>query len=233
MTESTDGTHPLMQQTRDQARHNFEQLAAYKRIGEEMGIPRIIAEIWEGQQWKALGFATWDDACREYLGSGWRPWDSIDQRRSIVAELTERGMSTRAIGATLGVGQMTVVRDQASGESHDSPDPVPVVGLDGKTYPSPITRQQKQAADDLLNESQQQLQDYLEQDDEWLALQKRQKFARFMAHLAGYHIFDFDEMRDIEPPTDVDRRFIAQVIEQLQIYVRPKLTLIQEEAGNE
>jgi len=217
----------------ERAARNFATLADYKRIGEEMGIPRIIAEIWEGQQWKALGFGTWDDACREYLGTGWRPWDSIDQRRSMVAELTERGMSTRAIGGALGVDHKTVVNDRHSGGEHSPPDPVPVVGLDGKTYPSPITKEQKQAADDLLNETEQQLQDYLQQDDEYVNAQKRVKFAKWMSNLAGYHIFDFDEMRELVPPDDTDQRLIMEVIGQLQTYLRPKFTIVQGEATND
>src|SRR5579884_2824838 len=44
---------------------------------------------------------------------------TADQRRHVVVELRRLGQSTRQIADTLGVGQMTVVRDLAT-ESNDS-----------------------------------------------------------------------------------------------------------------
>src|SRR5207248_1179971 len=55
-------------------------------------------------------------------------------------------LSTRAMGAALGIGQATVRRDLHAGEPHDSPADAheTVVGADGKSYPSrlPITAAQ-------------------------------------------------------------------------------------------
>jgi IS30 family transposase len=59
-----------------------------------------------------------------------------EQRREIVAEMRSAGMSTRAIGSALGVGNKTVARDiEEADVSDDTPEPAKVVGLDGKTYP--------------------------------------------------------------------------------------------------
>ena len=44
-------------------------------------------------------------------------------------------MSTRAIGQALGVDHRTVGHDLERGE-YSPPDPAPVTGLDGKTYPA-------------------------------------------------------------------------------------------------
>lgn len=45
-------------------------------------------------------------------------------RRSVVKELTEAGMSTRAIAPVVGVNQATVVRDLARGDASASPEPL-------------------------------------------------------------------------------------------------------------
>lgn len=66
-----------------------------------------------------------------------------EQRRFLVQELTEDGMSTRAIASVLGVNQSTIVRDQRSGDANASPDKVQ--GQDGKTY----TRRQKKEVVEL------------------------------------------------------------------------------------
>jgi phage N-6-adenine-methyltransferase len=85
---------------------------------------------------------------------------SIPERRVVVAELTERGMSTREIGDVLGVDQKTVVNDrhaeekssdpkrdtaqqaesEPDAEEHSSPDPEPEP--DEEDAVSPLTRSQ-------------------------------------------------------------------------------------------
>jgi len=52
--------------------------------------------------------------------------------RELVRDLTGAGMSTRAIGGALGIGDRTV-RVDLTGASNDAP----VTGLDGKVYPRP------------------------------------------------------------------------------------------------
>ena len=55
---------------------------------------------------------------------GWVP----EERREVVAELRDAGMSTRAIGTALGVPKSTVADDLAGGPG-GPPDPTPVTGL--------------------------------------------------------------------------------------------------------
>lgn len=72
----------------------------------------------------------------------------LAERREVVADLTGRGMSTRAIGSVLGVSNATVSRDQETVTSVTVPDTV--TSLDGKIRPrSPITAEAKQRADEL------------------------------------------------------------------------------------
>lgn len=92
----------------------------------------------------------------------------IDVRRAVVQELTQAGMSTRAIAPVVGVGSTTVKRDrqvvqvdhlapgddgELSGGQNWPPEsgsidptpvapvaPAPVVGIDGKTYARPAPK---------------------------------------------------------------------------------------------
>jgi hypothetical protein len=56
----------------------------------------------------------------------------VDLRREVVRELTEAGLSTRAIAPVVGVSNITVSKDQ--GVRDLTPNPVSVTGVDGKTY---------------------------------------------------------------------------------------------------
>jgi hypothetical protein len=98
----------------------------------------------------------------------------IEVRREVVRELTEAGMSTRAIAPVVGVSKDTVQRDFAA-VSHETPQapepgsteaqeaadrgdtaprltPAPVVGIDGKTYTQrPMRVAQRDTAETYLN----------------------------------------------------------------------------------
>ena len=56
------------------------------------------------------------------------------ERREIVAELVDVGMSNVAIAEVIGVDEITIRRDKA-GSTNVDPDKV--VGQDGKTYSKP------------------------------------------------------------------------------------------------
>jgi hypothetical protein len=73
-----------------------------------------LVESWRARDWVALGYGSWDAMCDAEFGA--RIALPKDQRQGVVEGLAGEGMSTRAIGSALGVGQRTVVRDQA-GES--------------------------------------------------------------------------------------------------------------------
>jgi hypothetical protein len=92
-----------------------------------------LALAYQGRAWVALGHASWDAYLNAELGEV-RPNLPREQRREVVAQLRQVGMSTRAIGAALGVGNKTVHRDLGP-VSDDTPGSV--VGTDGKTYQPP------------------------------------------------------------------------------------------------
>lgn len=92
--------------------------------------------LWSGQAWKSLGYESWDALCDAEFEV--RLALPITQRREVVADLTEAGMSSRAIAGALGVDQKTVVNDRQSGEELSSP--ATVTGTDGKQYPAKVTQ---------------------------------------------------------------------------------------------
>lgn len=100
-----------------------------------------IITAYRERDWLALGYATWYDLCEREFG-GARIALPLDDRREVVAELTGAGMSTRAIGAALGVDHKTVVNDRnATGESSPVAEPETITGLDGKVRPTRPTRE--------------------------------------------------------------------------------------------
>jgi transposase-like protein len=141
---STDAIVPA---TPDEAR------AIVDRIKASVGaIHQDIVDLWEGQGWLALGYSSWDDLCDVEFAV--RLALPREQRRELVADLTEKGMTTRAIAPAVGVDQSTVARQvmqmhhltkDGSPEAADgatsavkpsSEPPQTVTGLDGKTYPA-------------------------------------------------------------------------------------------------
>jgi hypothetical protein len=95
----------------------------------------LLVEAYERRAWAALGYSSWDAYTDAELGEVRLRLPRQD-RQEVVASMTEAGMSTRAIGAALGVGIGTVHRDRAGvpdgtpadevvdAELVDEPDPL-------------------------------------------------------------------------------------------------------------
>ena len=109
---------------------------------------RIVA-AYLGQAWIALGYVSWDALCDiEFEGAQLRVprEDRVEQ----VQSLRSAGLSTRAIGAALGVTQGTVMNDlRTSPEQNYSVDaPKTVRSINGKTYPATQPARAKPAGPD-------------------------------------------------------------------------------------
>jgi hypothetical protein len=87
-----------------------------------------------GRIWLAMGYDSWAEWCDCELDGFMLP---AVERREVVAELSESGMSNRAIAAVVGVHHSTVIEDRRSGGGNPPPEPRPITGQDGKTYPQP------------------------------------------------------------------------------------------------
>lgn len=118
--------------TPEQARELTDQI----RAGVTNLLP-IIKRAFEGRADRAMGYDSWNAYCDAEL-RGIRVPVAIEDRRAAVAELRESGMSTRAIGAALGVSHMTAQRDlDSSGTSvTDGSTASTVASLDGRERPA-------------------------------------------------------------------------------------------------
>lgn len=122
----------------------------------------LIVQAFKGSAWSVLGYDSWDAYCAgEFAGARMVRLDR-EQRREIVAEMRQAGMSSRAIASGIGAAPRTVARDLAETPVPDgTPEPAhwqprgvgtdearaaylasttPVIGLDGKTYQPPAPR---------------------------------------------------------------------------------------------
>lgn len=100
------------------------------------GTRLLIKEAYSKRAWLALGYETWDAYCAAEFGEQ-RLELTRDERRELVADLADAGMSTRAIGSAVGVSEATVRREIAGASfsrGDDAPAERRVVGTDGKTY---------------------------------------------------------------------------------------------------
>lgn len=85
-----------------------------------------VAQAWQGQAWKPLGYKSWEDyadAELPMLGT------TRAGRHVLLIGLRNVGMSTRAIAAVTGLHHSTVAR----GVANATPE---ITGTDGKTYPA-------------------------------------------------------------------------------------------------
>jgi hypothetical protein len=94
-------------------------------------LPRRVAEAYAGRAWVALGYESWESMCE---GEDLALRLPRGERSALVMELTDAGLSARAIAPVVGVNRKTVDRDVRGGTNDP---PAEVTGLDGKTYRRP------------------------------------------------------------------------------------------------
>ena len=90
----------------------------------------LITDGFAGRVWIPLGYESWAELCESDLIAV--PRLPLDRRRDLVGALRAEGLSTRAIGAAIGVSRNTVKKDISQVGQIDPPDAV--TGTDGKTY---------------------------------------------------------------------------------------------------
>ncbi|MFI9817603.1 helix-turn-helix domain-containing protein [Saccharothrix variisporea] len=119
-----------MVSTRDEAVARAERIRA--GIEAMAALQGDIAAAYHRRDWTTLGYDSWASYVTAEFGER-RLKLSLHQRREIVASLRGEGLSTRAIGAALGVHHDTVVTDIRS-VGNPTVEPTVVTGLNGKTY---------------------------------------------------------------------------------------------------
>lgn len=101
----------------------------------------LLIRAFTGRAWTALGYETWDAYCAGEFSDARMVRLDREQRREIVAEMREAGMSSRAIASGLGVPKSTVISDAASTDQNGSvAEPTPITGVNGKTYQPPAPK---------------------------------------------------------------------------------------------
>lgn len=90
-----------------------------------------ITEAYRGRAWEALGYESWDALCDAEFG-GVRVRIPREERRELVGQLRQEGMSTTAIGIALGISDETARRDASS----TNVEVERVMSLDGRLRPA-------------------------------------------------------------------------------------------------
>jgi hypothetical protein len=97
----------------------------------------LLEQAAQGELHAALGFASWTAYVADVFGETPMQLERGD-RRQAVKYMADQGMSTRAIGAVLGIANTTAGRDLAIHDLLNGNDEGrDVTGLDGATYPRP------------------------------------------------------------------------------------------------
>lgn len=109
------------------------------------GLVSYIIEAHAGRAWIALKYKDWDDLCLAEFGQKVRV--PKDERLEMVLTMRAAEMSTRAIGAAVGVNEKTVRNDLAGAEYSA---PAEIRGNDGKTYQA-IMCSEEQRLQNLAN----------------------------------------------------------------------------------
>uniref|UniRef100_A1UJQ8 Uncharacterized protein n=2 Tax=unclassified Mycobacterium TaxID=2642494 RepID=A1UJQ8_MYCSK len=159
-------------------------------------LAHLINQMLEGQAHLALGFKT----PQAYLQDVFRidgVSRVIEQRRPVVAMLTQKGLSQRAIADIVGVSVGTVVNDQAASGaqklSTSSEDRV--IGRDGKSYPATKPKPEPEVSDDEIIDYQAAQDDFNRLTSSMFAAKRKAQDALSLAlHLRG---FNEDEKRSI------------------------------------
>ncbi|MFD5814368.1 hypothetical protein [Streptomyces sp. NPDC127038] len=117
----------------EEARARADRIRSGMRVLAEWQTDVIAA--YAARDWETLGYETWDAYLDGEYGEH-RVRLPREQRREIVAGMSAAGMSTRAIGAAIGVHHDTVNRDVQSSVGFPTDEPRTVLSLDGRERPA-------------------------------------------------------------------------------------------------
>lgn len=92
-----------------------------------------VKQAYQGRVWIAMGYESWTEWCDSELDGFRLP---AVERREIVAELAESGMSNRAIADVIGVTDMTVGRDLSTATNVAVDLDRRTIGKDGRARPA-------------------------------------------------------------------------------------------------
>lgn len=114
-----------------EARELTDRIRQTLRVGHD-----LIVRAFEGRAWTALGYESWDAYCAGEFADARMVRLDREQRREIVAQMRDAGMSTRAIGSAIGASVGTVHQDIAATVQNRTDEPAAITSLDGRIRPA-------------------------------------------------------------------------------------------------
>lgn len=99
------------------------------------GVWPLFVRAYQGRAWKALGYESWERYCSNELGGLRPPIESREQRREIVGEMRQAGMSQRGIADAVGLSRQAVRGDLQKLQNGEAQQPSVIQGSDGQMYP--------------------------------------------------------------------------------------------------
>lgn len=120
-TNSTTATMAMVTDARRRTERIRLMLSAM--LDQRDKLIEMIAEAKDSEVHVALGYRSWPAYVAAELADA-LPRLTREERQPIVAQLTETGMSTRAVASVVGVSHPTVITDLRSGGQHSPPDEV-------------------------------------------------------------------------------------------------------------
>lgn len=97
----------------------------------------LITAAYKGRAWVALGYETWDGYCQGEFSEARMIRLDREQRREIVAEMRQAGMTNRAIGSAIGISDRQVGTDvEVLRHGGRFTEPAMVTRSDGTPYPT-------------------------------------------------------------------------------------------------
>lgn len=120
--------------TAEEARARADRIRSGMRVLAEW--QQDVIDAYAQQDWEALGYQSWDAYLDGEFGEH-RVKLPREQRREIVAAMTQAGMTTRAIAPAIGTSHMTVHNDvRASVKNFTDDAPRTLLSLDGRERPA-------------------------------------------------------------------------------------------------
>jgi hypothetical protein len=143
-----------------------EALALTERIRACLDeVDALIIEAWEGQAHLALGYSSWVAYAEAEFPKYIR---TRAHRLEAVIDMTDAGMSTRSIGAALGVDQKTVVNDQKkASDAQESEENSSPAGEKPKPTPKPRTKAKRPVTGGTLKRRVEQYQAVVAEHPSW------------------------------------------------------------------
>lgn len=196
-------------------------------------IRTALQEVWplfirayRGRAWLALGYASWEQYCDTEM-AGVRPSiETREQRREIVGDLRQAGMSQDAIASSLALSRKVVRDDLQKLQSGGATLPNVITGANGKAYPA--TRQSTPVVSDSWTDEEREMRERVQRGDVVVA-SLRGQHTRLIGWAEREELYVRVDRRSqwgnpFEMPADGDRETVIRNYEDHYLPFKPSIT---------